>query len=153
VARRKFREAKSKFHGTKQVLQDINAPAHSILHDLDVSIAGGGASGYVLFWQSNTFMHQDDISSPIYVPEAGTITAVYCSLPLPAISPFEVDVYLNAVSIFPTLGTRPVVNTGDTYSADAAPDTPDVLARDALEVQIVDTGGNPGRAIVYIVVE
>lgn len=42
MARRKHRENKSKFFGTKQVLKDMNAPAHAVLHDYDptgVSVA------------------------------------------------------------------------------------------------------------------
>jgi hypothetical protein len=51
MARRKFREKSSKFYGTKQVLQDLNAPAHTAVHDLDaaaVQLPGGGLAGQVL---------------------------------------------------------------------------------------------------------
>lgn len=37
MARRKLREKKSKFFGTKQVLKDMNLLAHSVAHDLDPS--------------------------------------------------------------------------------------------------------------------
>jgi hypothetical protein len=42
VSRRKFREDKSKFTGTKQVLQDLNQAAHATVHDLDPSVATQG---------------------------------------------------------------------------------------------------------------
>jgi hypothetical protein len=38
VGRRKFREQRSKFFGTKQVLTDINLPAHLAIHDLDAAV-------------------------------------------------------------------------------------------------------------------
>jgi len=152
MSRRKFREDKSKFYGAKQVLQDLNVPAHAVVHDLDVSLAGGGASGYTVFWSSNTFMHSDDISQPLFVPEDGTIDVVYASLPLLAINTFEVDVYLNGSSIFAPID-RPKILSGQSLGADAVPTTTVVTARDALEVQILSTGDNYGRAVVYIVVQ
>jgi hypothetical protein len=42
VSRRKFREDKSKFTGTKQVLQDLNQTAHAIVHDTDPSVSTQG---------------------------------------------------------------------------------------------------------------
>jgi len=153
VARRKFREERSKFHGTKQVLQDLNIPAHATLHDLDVSLPGSSASGYVLFWNSATFIHSNDISPPIYAPEDGTIDVVYASLPDVAVADIEFDVYLNGSTIFTAPGTRPKILTGNTFSADAIPVVTDVTARDAFEVQILDAGGNYGRAMVYIVIK
>lgn len=56
MARRKFREEKSKFYGTKQVLQDLNAPAHLAVHELDAVVLGipaGGLQGQVLVKLSN----------------------------------------------------------------------------------------------------
>lgn len=153
MGRRAFREKRSKFSGTKQVLQNLNQAAHAVVHDLDVSLPSGGGGGYVLFWSSNTFMHADDLSTPIYVPTNGTISLVYASLPLPALNDFEVDVFLNGTTIFTTPGSRPKVLTGDTFSADAVPDLTIVNARDVFEVQILDPGnGNYGRAMVYIVI-
>lgn len=65
MARRKFREDKSKFYGTKQVLQDLNAPAHTAVHETDPIVPGlpaGGLTDQVLskvtstdfdtYWQS-----------------------------------------------------------------------------------------------------
>jgi hypothetical protein len=52
VSRRKFREDKSKFHGTKQVLQDLNQIAHSQVHDVDPSVAG--ASNFRGNWSAST---------------------------------------------------------------------------------------------------
>ena len=150
--KRKIREAKSKVFGTKQVLTQMNQLAHSVTHELDTSIAGGGASGYVLFWNSNTFIRTGDVSNPIYVPEDGTIESVYVSTPLEAVADLTVDVYVNGVSIFTTLANRPKVLTGDQVSADAVPDERALVARDVVELEIVDAGGNYGRIIVYIVV-
>lgn len=51
MGRRKFREQKSKFYGTKQVLTDINLPAHLAIHDLDaavVQLPAGGLTGQFL---------------------------------------------------------------------------------------------------------
>lgn len=152
MSRRKFREQKSKFYGSKQVLQDLNIPAHSVVHDYDVSL-GAAASGYVLFWSSNTFMHAGDISAPIYAPEDGTIALVYVSLPLAATNKFEVDIYLNGTTIFTVPGDRPKVLTGNTLSADAVPQVSVVAARDTFEVEILDPGGNYGRAMVYVVIQ
>jgi hypothetical protein len=42
VSRRKFREDKSKFYGSKQVIQDLNQAAHATVHDLDPSVASVG---------------------------------------------------------------------------------------------------------------
>ena len=42
MSRRKFREDKSKFYGTKQVIQDLNQAAHATVHDLDPSVASQG---------------------------------------------------------------------------------------------------------------
>lgn len=152
MGRRAFREKRSKFSGTKQVLQNLNQAAHAIVHDLDVSLPSGGDSGYMLFWNSNTFIHTGDISQPIYAPADGTIDFVYCSLPLPAGAPFIIQVYKNGSPIY-SLGARPTITTGNTYSADAVPDvSSSVLARDAFEVEISDAGSNAGRAVVYIVV-
>lgn len=65
MSRRSFREKYSKFQGTKQVLQDLNAPAHSATHDLDpitTGVPSGGTtdqvlsknsgSDYDLYWQT-----------------------------------------------------------------------------------------------------
>lgn len=152
MGRRAFREKRSKFGGTKQVLQNLNQAAHAIVHDLDVSLPSGGASGYVLFWNTNVFMHDGDVSAPIYAPEDGTIELCYASLPIAASGDFVVQVYKNGSPIFTTLANRPTVTALNTLSADATPDVTTVAARDAFEVEIVSTGGNYGRAIVYIVV-
>ena len=51
MGRRVFREKRSKFHGTKQVLTDINLPAHLTIHDLDaavVQLPAGGLAGQFL---------------------------------------------------------------------------------------------------------
>ena len=51
MARRKLREANSKFFGTKQVLRDLNQAAHLTAHDLDPTVASlptGGSTDYVL---------------------------------------------------------------------------------------------------------
>lgn len=56
MSRRKFREERSKFYGTKQVLQDLNSPAHLAVHDLDPIVSGlprGGFTGQVLVKLSN----------------------------------------------------------------------------------------------------
>ena len=51
MGRRAFREKRSKFQGTKQVLTDINLPAHLAIHDLDanvVQLPAGGLAGQFL---------------------------------------------------------------------------------------------------------
>lgn len=56
MSRRKFREERSKFYGTKQVLQDLNSPAHLAVHDLDPIVSGiprGGLTNQVLVKLSN----------------------------------------------------------------------------------------------------
>lgn len=152
MGRRAFREKRSKFSGTKQVLQNLNQAAHAIVHDLDVSLPAGDSGGYLLTWNSNTSIHIGDLSQPIYAPAAGTITAVYISLPTTAVGDFVAQVYKNGVPIF-SLGDRPTVTAGQSFGADAVPDVDAlVLARDAFEVEIADDGGNPGRVIVYITV-
>jgi hypothetical protein len=152
MGRRKVREEKSKLLGTKHTLKLLNRAAHSVAHEDDVSLPGGSATGYTLFWSSNSYLRQDDFSQDIYAPEDGTIEGVYVSLPIAAVNTFEVDVYKNGSTIFTTGANRPKVLLGDSLSADALPDITDVLARDYFTIQIVAPGGNYGRAIVYIVV-
>jgi hypothetical protein len=56
VARRKIREQKSKFAGTKNILQQINQPSHKAIHELDPvapTIPRGGSQNYVLAKSSN----------------------------------------------------------------------------------------------------
>ncbi len=56
MARRKFREQRSKFYGTKQVLTDINLPAHLAIHDLDaavIQLPAGGLAGQFLVKNSD----------------------------------------------------------------------------------------------------
>lgn len=154
MSRRKFREEKSKFYGAKQVLQDLNIPAHSVVHDLDVGLpSGAGGTGYCLFWSSNTWLRDGDFSPPIYAPQDGTIALAYASLPALAIGDFSVDIYKNGNTIFGA-GQNPVILTGFSLSADAIPLTTedDVVARDVFEVEILSSGGNYGRAMVYITI-
>lgn len=152
MGRRAFREKRSKFSGTKNVLQNLNQAAHAIVHDLDVSLPSGSGGGYMLFWNSNTFIHTGDVSQIIVAPAEGTIENVYCSLPQSALGSFIIQVYKNGSPIF-SLGARPEVLPGNDYSLDAVPDvSASVAPRDAFEVEISDDGGNPGRAIVYIIV-
>lgn len=152
MSRRKFREDKSKFAGTKQVLQNLNQTAHAIVHDADVSLpSGAGATGYVLTWSSGSVIRIGDISAPIFAPADGTIELVYASLPFAATSNFECDVLLNGVSIF-AAANRPKVVAGSLVGADATPALNAVVARDAFEVEVLDNAGGTGRAIVYIVV-
>lgn len=56
MGRRAFREKRSKFQGTKQVLTDINLPAHLAIHDLDaavVQLPAGGLAGQFLVKNTN----------------------------------------------------------------------------------------------------
>ena len=56
MGRRAFREKRSKFYGTKQVLTDINLPSHLAIHDLDASVVqlpAGGLTGQFLVKNSN----------------------------------------------------------------------------------------------------
>jgi hypothetical protein len=51
VARRKLREAKSKFSGTKNILQQINQPSHRAIHERDPitpAVPPGGFTGQAL---------------------------------------------------------------------------------------------------------
>lgn len=151
MGRRAFREKRSKFGGTKQVLQNLNQAAHSVVHDLDVSLpSGAGGTGYVLTWSTGTVIRSGDLSQPIFAPADGTLAVAYASLPFAAIDTFEVDVYLNGVSIFG--GTRPKVLTGEFVSDDVEPVATTVVARDAFEVEVLASGNNNGRGVVYIVV-
>lgn len=153
MGRRAFREKRSKFSGTKNVLQNLNQAAHAVVHDLDVSLpAGSGGTGYVLTWSTGTVIRSTDVSAPIYAPAAGTLAVCYASLPFAAIDTFEVDVLKNGTTIFTTGANRPKVTVGNFLSADAIPNLTTVLARDAFEVQVLSTGNNAGRGIVYIVV-
>jgi hypothetical protein len=154
VSRRKFREEKSKFTGTKQVLQDLNQAAHQIVHDSDVALpAGAGATGYVLVWSTGTVIRAGvDQSAEIFAPGAGSIALVYASLPFDATELFEVDVLLNGSTIFTTGAHRPKVQVATRVSPDAVPDITALVARDALEVQVLSGSANPGRGMVYIVV-
>ena len=154
MSRRKFREEKSKFHGTKQVLQDLNQTAHQIVHDADVALAGGaGGTGYILVWSTGTVIRAGvDNSAQIFAPGAGTTALVYASLPFAATETFEVDVLQNGSTIFTTAAHRPKVTVGNLLSPDAIPDITTVVARDAFEVQVLSGSANPGRGMVYIVI-
>lgn len=153
MSRRRFREEKSKFAGTKQVLQNLNQAAHAIVHDADVSLPGGAlATGYTLVWSTGSVIRVGDTSAPIFAPGLGTTALVYASLPFPAVDTFEVDVLQNGLTIFTTSANRPKVTVGNMVSADGIPDFTTVEARDPFEVQVIAGGGNPGRGMVYIVV-
>lgn len=153
MGRRAFREKRSKFAGTKNVLQNLNQAAHAVVHDLDVSLpSGSGGTGYVLVWSTGTVIRTTDVSAPIYAPAAGTISVCYASLPFAAVETFEVDVFLNGLTIFTTAANRPKVTVGNLLSANAVPNTTTVFARDAFEVSVLAGSANTGRGMVYIVV-
>ena len=153
MGRRAFREKRSKFGGTKQVLQNLNQAAHAVVHDLDVSLPGGDqGTGYTLVWSTGSVIRVGDLSAPIFAPGTGTTALVYASLPFEAVDTFEVDIKQNGVSVFTTAANRPKVTVGNLVSADAIPDLTEVVARDYFEVEVLSGAANPGRGMVYIIV-
>lgn len=112
---------------------------------------GATSSEFTLLWNSKVDLTSDAVSRRIYVPWAGTIEGIYCSVPVAPTGTFEVDVKKNGVSIY-TVATKPQVQSGDLVSdAESVPNTTSFSALDYFTIHISSLGGvTTGRALVYI---